>query len=251
MKLGIDIGNTKIGFALLNGLKVKPIGGVLMNQQAKDIFFQLAQLAEVVRRRYPGIKDVRVGSVVPKMTAAVEKACRNAGLKVVVIGRDLKVPIKNNYRNPKQVGIDRLLCAFAAKELYGEPLIVIDFGTAITFEVISAAGAYEGGLIIPGIQMSLDSLSQKTALLPRVERVAKPEHLIGKNTEESILSGVLNGYGVMCDGLIERFMKITQSKQPCKIVLTGGYAKLIKGLMTHKVHQVDEELVYKGMSLIS
>ncbi len=249
MKLGIDIGNTRIGMAFLNGSKIKPFGGLLMQQSSKDITDQLARLLKVVLERHPETEEALIGSVVPKMTAVVEKACRQAGLKFVVIGRDIKIPIQNNYRAPKQVGIDRLLCAYAARELYGAPLIVIDFGTAITFEVVSKSGAYEGGLIIPGIQMSLDSLSQRTALLPRVEQVKKPEHLIGQNTQESILSGVLNGYGAMCDGLVDRFLK-SQNKQSFKIILTGGYANLMKSLMVRKVQQVDEELVYKGMTLL-
>lgn len=249
MKLGIDIGNTRITLATFKAARVKVLGGVLTRQASAVMSLELSRLFKKILKSHPQIREAVIGSVVPSATRIVERQARLAGLKVVVVGRDTDVPIKNNYKFPKQVGIDRLLCAYAAKVLYGAPLIVIDFGTAITFEVVSKSGDYEGGLIIPGIQLSLDSLSQKTALLPRVENVRKPKHLIGQTTQESILSGVLHGYGAMCDGLIDQFLK-SRPKQKFKIILTGGYAPLIRALMSRRVDCVNEDLVFQGMALL-
>ena len=135
------------------------------------------------------------------------------------------MPMENNY-NPKQIGQDRLVGAYAAKVLYGFPAIIIDFGTATTFDVVNGKGEYDGGLIVPGIRLSTETLFQKTALLPRIENIQAPKNLVGKNTQDSILSGLFYGYGTMSSGLIDLIEKKIKGK--AKVIITGGYTSLMK-----------------------
>ncbi len=238
MILAVDIGNTRISFALVKNNKVFCVESI----ETKEI----NNIPKVLKRFSKNVLDKAViCSVVPKMNnkiiKEIKKICR---VDAKLAGPDIKVPIRNNYKKPKQVGADRLTCAFAAKEIYGYPSVVIDFGTAITFDIISKDGSYEGGMIIPGIRLSLESLHNKTALLPKIENIAIPKHLIGKETKESILSGVFNGYGEMCNGLVNLLSKRIGGKP--KFILTGGYANLMAKYIKTKCI-VDKELIFKGM----
>jgi type III pantothenate kinase len=192
---------------------------------------------------------VVICSVVPKALNIVERTITgHFTFPPVIIGRDIKVPLKNNYRNPRQVGQDRLVCAYAAKHLYGPPAIIVDFGTAITFDVISKQGSYEGGIIVPGIRLSAESLYKKTALLPKVSSIRGPKTLIGKDTRESILSGIFFGYGSMCCGLIDRIAKGIKGKS--KVIVTGGHTHLMRKFIVKKITTIDKDLVFKGMVLL-
>ena len=162
---------------------------------------------------------------------------------LLVVGRDIKVPIKNLYRKAYQVGQDRLVGAYGAKILYGTPAIIIDFGTATTFDVVSKKGEYLGGVIVPGLRLSIESLFEKTALLPKV-KIQRPEGVIGKDTKNSILSGISYGYGSLCDGMIELISK--QIKQKPVVIITGGYSALIKEFIK-RFDYIDKSLVFKGM----
>jgi type III pantothenate kinase len=208
------------------------------------------------------VQGVIICSVVPWSLQTVEQASKRIlSAAPVVVGRDVIVPIKNNYRYPKQVGQDRLVGAFAAKTLYGHPAVIIDLGTAITFDVVSASGSYEGGLIVPGLRLSLEALFQKTALLPRVDKIQFPKQLIGKHTEESILSGIINGYGAMCRGLIETIKKElstpgphdskTQKTKRVHVIMTGGHTRLMKRYLQDMNIHGDEGLVLRGLGLIA
>jgi type III pantothenate kinase len=145
------------------------------------------------------------------------------------------------------VGADRLVGAFAAKVLYGEPLIIIDFGTAVTIDVVGSRGAYEGGIIVPGIRLSAQSLFKKTALLPNIASFKPPAALIGRDTRESILSGLFYGYGALCDGLIER-ISAQMGRRP-KVIVTGGHTRAMTKMISRKVHHIDKQLVIKGIYL--
>lgn len=191
--------------------------------------------------------DVIVSSVEPLVLARVVACLNKIGkCRIKILGRDKTVPIKNLYKNKREVGQDRLVNAFAARELYGSPTVIIDFGTAITFDIVSRKGEYLGGLILPGIEMSLASLYEKTALLPKVE--LKPASLIiGKDTVNSIRGGILFGLGAMCNGLIARYRKILGPGT--KVIATGGNAKLIKRY-ANSIQIIDEDLTLKGLSII-
>jgi type III pantothenate kinase len=166
--------------------------------------------------------------------------------RIFVVGQDIKVPIKNNYRYPRQVGQDRLVGAYAAKVFYGVPLIVVDFGTAITFDVVSKKGEYLGGIIVPGIRLTAESLFKKTALLPKVE-IARPKELIGRDTKNSILSGIFYGYGSLCDGLVRLINQELQFRP--KVIATGGYVEIMQQF-SREIQKVDEELIFRGLSLL-
>jgi len=249
MLLAVDIGNTNISFAVLKGEKVihkisSPQSDLRENKKhALDILKKMGI-------RYPKLRRAVICSVVPNVLKIIKSSIKECfNIDAMVIGEDICVPIKNKYYNPAQVGQDRLLCAYAAKCLYGYPVIVIDLGTAITLDVVSLSGSYEGGIIIPGIRLSIESLHRKTAMLPLVELIKSPKKLIGKSTEESILSGVFNGYGAMCANLIDSLSQ--EFPQKPKVIVTGGHTQLMKKYISEKITKIDSSLVFKGMYLLS
>jgi len=192
--------------------------------------------------------EVIISSVVPVALARfVMHMNRFAKCRMTILGRDIKAPIKNLYRIKSEVGQDRLVNAYAASKLYGSPAVVVDFGTAITFDLISKKGDYLGGLIMPGIKISLSSLYEKTAMLPRVDLKDAP-HIIGKDTVSSMRGGILYGFGAMCDGLVAKYSKILGKS--LKVIATGGNAGLIKKY-AHSIQIVDEDITLKGLLLIS
>jgi type III pantothenate kinase len=249
--IAIDIGNTNISCSVVsqgNVFFVKHIGTSLFARQKR------AQLKSFLKRhnQYKAERAPRVVicSVVPAALDEVKKIVKEVlGTQPLVIGRDVIVPVKNNYKNPRQVGQDRLVGAYAAKKLYGHPCIIIDLGTAITFDVVSAKGEYEGGLIVPGIQLSVESLFQKTAMLPRVDKIQIPQQLIGRDTRTSILSGIFNGYGALCNGLIDQISKGMKGRP--NVIITGGHTELMRKFVASKILKVDKYLVFKGLELLS
>ena len=249
MLLTIDIGNTTISFGLIKGRRIIFVDSLKKGKGAKSPKARIERILKKIHAQYPKVKDVMICSVVPElinpMSAASKKFLK---IKPIIIGRDIKVPIKNNYRNPRQVGQDRLVGAFAAKSLYGNPVIIVDFGTAITFDLVSDKGDYEGGMIVPGIRLSTESLFEKTALLPEVKGVQKPTLLIGKDTKGSIASGIFYGYGTMCAGLVDLISKKIRKKP--KVIVTGGDASLMTKGFLRKIDKVDQHLVFKGMDLL-
>ncbi len=246
MILAVDIGNTTIHLGMMKGTRVVK-RFILENHPNPQILSK--QLSVILRKmKSSKISRAAICSVVPGKTKNVEAAVKKVlGLKSVVIGRDLIVPLTNRYRNPKQVGQDRLVGAYAALKMYGAPAIVIDFGTAITFDVVSAKKEYLGGIIVPGIRLSAESLFHKTALLPRI-KIQCPRSLIGRDTQESILSGLFYGYGALSSGLIERIAKSIKGKP--KVIITGGHLKLVERFISRQVHVVDPDLVFHGLALL-
>lgn len=250
MLLAIDLGNTSCAFAVMRGKKV--IRLCLISSKGSIAGFTSLMRKEIkkIHREYKAINRVVLCSVVPRLNRSIKTTVmKNLVIKLEVVGEDITVPIKNKYHNPKQVGMDRLVCAYAASHVYGNPVIVIDLGTAITFDVISKNGDYEGGLIVPGIQLSVESLFSKTALLPHVDKIKTPKNLIGKDTKESILSGIFNGYGAMCSGLIDQLSK--DLKPSPKVIITGGYVDKMRKYMQKKIFAVERNLVFIGLYLLT
>ena len=249
MILAVDIGNTTIACGVCAGKKILAVHRMDTLTSKRRLGTGLEKLFGRVRRHYPSLDKVIICSVVPGALVAAEAVIRRAmAVKPLVIGRDIKVPIKNNYKDPRQVGQDRLVGAYAAKCLYKAPCLIIDFGTAITFDIVSARGEYEGGIIIPGLRLSAESLFQKTALLPRIDNIRAPRSLIGKDTAESILSGLFNGYGAMCRGLIDQIAG-TMSRRP-KVIITGGHTGLMQKFIRTRIDKIDQDLVFKGIVLV-
>ncbi len=257
--LTVDIGNTTIALGLFKNQRLLKVWRIETVFNCRRLRSRLYSLARQIQKRGPALEGIVICSVVPQLSGAVaEGLSKFFKVNVFLIGRDIKVPLINRYRNPRHVGQDRLVGGFAASKLYGTParrlnrmaggpLIVIDFGTAITFDVVSRKKEYLGGIIIPGIRLTAESLWKKTALLPKV-RIKAPKELIGRDTKESILSGIFYGYGALCDGLIDRIARGFPSKP--KIILTGGYSRIMRKFIDQKIHCVDENLIFKGMNLL-
>ena len=235
--LAIDIGNTNIvaGFfkdgKLVRKLRTPTHSYALYGRKFKHI-----------------PDDVIISSVVPLALSRLLVHLNRIGKSnIAVLGKNAAVPIKNLYKIKKEVGQDRLVNAYGAKILYGTPCVIVDFGTAITFDCVSKKGEYLGGLILPGIELSLSSLYKKTALLPRVNLKAAID-IIGRDTVSSMRGGILFGFGAMCDGLVSRYKKILGKN--LKVIATGGNASLMKRYAS-SIQKVDEDLTLKGLYLIS
>ncbi len=241
--LAIDIGNTNITTGLfVNGRLV--LKDKINTHKPASYRVSLERFISRAILRPDEIDKTIIASVVPNATLVLSKAIKALGARnIVVTGKDIRIPVKNLYRKRSEVGQDRLVNAFAAKKLYGAPAIVVDFGTAVTFDVVSKRGEYLGGLIMPGIKISLESLYERTALLPKVELKQAPD-IIAKDTPSSMRGGILFGFGAMCDGLAVRYRRILGDKT--KVIATGGNARLMKKYAS-SISIVDEDLTLKGL----
>ncbi len=239
MLLAIDIGNTNISLGVFKGRRILKRYSIPTKQNRC-----LKYLKKIFNKH--NIDNAIICSVVPKKTAALNKdLSKLLGKKPIIIGKDVLVPIKNLYRQPKQVGQDRLVNAYAGTMFFGAPLIVIDFGTAITFDVISRKKEYLGGLILPGLQIALDALADRTALLPKI-KLSQPKGLIGADTKNSMLSGIIYGFAMLSDSLTAKIRHIIG--KDAKIIGTGGDIGLMRDYC--KFTRVDNDLTLKGLQLI-
>lgn len=192
--LAVDIGNTNINFGIFKEDRLT--GKFKISTRG----YKLKELKRKIGKAKPD--EVIISSVVPAACDILAKDIKALFHKPAhVLGKNIAVPVKNLYRRPKQVGQDRLVDAYAGITLYGAPLIVVDFGTAVTFDVISKKKEYLGGMILPGLGISLEGLFENTALLPKV-KLKGPKEFIGRDTEASMLSGVVYGFASLVDGLI-------------------------------------------------
>jgi len=244
MKLLVDIGNTNTSIAILHNKKI--VKQYFLHTSRKNI--STAAFKRLLRTYIEKIDQVFIVSVVPKFLVITEKVLRGifSGKDIFVAGRDIKVPIANKYQKPSAVGQDRLVTAYAAFSKYGCPVLIIDFGTAVTFDLVNKKGEYEGGLIFPGTRLGLSALTQNAALLPKTS--LKPERgLIGRNTRGSINKGILYGYAALCDGMIDKFK--SRYGRSLKVVATGGDAALVKKYST-EIGRIDPDLLFAGLSLM-
>ena len=192
------------------------------------------------------IRGVAISSGVPMVTYELRRMCeRYLSIEPVVLGTGVKTGMPVLYDNPKEVGADRIANAVGAYDLYGGPTIVVDFGTATTFDVISEHGEYLGGAIMPGIEISLDALFGRAAALRRVELV-EPRSVIGKTTVESIQSGTIYGYSSMIDGMCDRIEEVVGQ---ASVIATGGLADLIAPV-SESIEQTEPWLTLHGLRLI-
>ncbi len=248
MFLAIDIGNTTIALGIVHRQKVQKIHRIDTDIKNELLKVRLRQFLKHLKNKHPSLRKVVVCSVVPQALRLLGPILRkNFPGGVTVVGQDIKVPMVNRYRNPREVGQDRLVCAYAAKVIYGAPSVVIDLGTAITMDVISSHGEYWGGVIVPGLRLSAESLYRKTALLPKI-RIKGPRSIIGKNTEQSILSGLFFGYGALLRGMIELITR--QIKVRPHVIITGGHALVMRKYIAQKNCFIDKYLVFKGLTLL-
>lgn len=192
------------------------------------------------------IDGVAISSGVPTVTYELRRMCdRYLDIEPVVLGAGVRTGMPVLYDNPKEVGADRIANAVGAFDLFGGPTIVVDFGTATTFDVISAAGEYVGGAIVPGIEVSLDALVGRASALRSVELI-EPRSVVGKTTVESIQSGVIYGYTSLIDGMCDR---IEEEMGESTIISTGGLAELISPLSS-SIERNEPWLTLHGLRLI-
>ena len=257
MLVAIDVGNTQTviglygpgdgpagsGTELLHHWRTATVASRTADEMALliDQLFQLRGLDPAET-----ITGIAVASVVPRQrTALREMSDRWFKVETVIVEPGVRTGMPIHYDNPKEVGADRIADAVAAFERYGGPTIVVDFGTATTFEVVSAKGEYLGGIIVPGIEISLEALSARAALLPRVELV-EPRSVLAKNTVESVQAGIIYGFAAQVDGLCQR---LREEIGPCQVVATGGLAGLI-GPYTSAIEHHEPWLTLDGLRII-
>jgi len=194
-----------------------------------------------------GIHGIVISSVVPPLDSILRQVCeRYFQIKPLFIEPGVKTGMPVHYDNPAEVGADRIVNGVAAYEKYGGPCIIVDFGTATTFDCVSAKGEYLGGVICPGIGISADALFQRTARLPRVD-IRKPSRVIGSNTVGSLQSGLYYGYLGLVDGIIDELLK--EMGKDTKVVATGGLAPMI-GNASKYIKTIDDFLTLEGLRII-
>jgi type III pantothenate kinase len=194
-----------------------------------------------------GIRGIVISSVVPPLDPVLRQVCeRYFNSKPLLIEPGVKTGMPVHYDNPAEVGADRVVNAVAAFEKYGGPCVIVDFGTATTFDCVSAKGEYLGGVICPGIGISADALFQRTARLPRVE-IRKPARVIGTNTVGSLQSGLYYGYLGLVDGILERLLE--EMGEETKVLATGGLGSMI-GTGSKYIKTVDDLLTLEGLRII-
>lgn len=252
MLLVIDVGNTNIVFGiykedvLVNNWRIAS-----EKSRTSDEYGLLFEQIFIHYGLEPkDISSIIISSVVPPLMHTLSAMClRYFDIDPIVIGPGVKTGMDIKIDNPKEVGADRIVNGVAGYEKYGGPLIVVDFGTAITFDAISKEGDYLGGAITPGISISSEALFLRTAKLPKVE-IAKPKKIIGKNTVNSIQSGLVYGYIGLVDYIIENMMnELAPNGETVKVIATGGFSSLI-GSESKYIQYIDKMLTLDGLRII-
>ena len=249
MILAVDVGNTQTVLGLLDGGQLdghwRLSTDALMT--ADELRIKIGGLLAAENRSWEEIERVIVASVVPNLTVAYDEVARRVtGEAPLVVGPGLKTGMQIRYDNPHEVGADRIVNGVAAYRLFGGPVVVVDFGTATTIDVIAEDGAYLGGAIAPGVETSADALFSRAARLSKVD-LEPPERAIGTNTRASLQAGLLLGAGAMVDGLVRRVWD--ELGTVTRVVATGGLAERMAPLC-ETIDGVDSDLTLKGLGII-
>ena len=253
MLLAIDIGNTNLVFGVFDGESLQESWrlATLPDRTADELWVLVSTLFAERGIRRERIDGVVMSSVVPALTQTVIEMVSHGLDRPVVSVDAANAGLSIRYENPAEVGADRLVNGVAALRLYGQParpVIVVDFGTATTFDAISARGEYRGGVICPGVEISADALFQRAARLPRVE-VRKPPHIIGRTTVASMQSGLFYGYVAMVEGIVRRLRHELNGDSEAVCVATGGLAAAIAAETT-LIDEVHPDLTLAGLRFV-
>lgn len=249
MLLAIDIGNTNIVLGLFRERELVHHWrvGTRRDETSDEYGILLKNLFEVVGVLRSVVSGMIIASVVPPLQPVFEELARDYfQVAPVVVGPGIRTGMPVLYDNPREVGADRIVNAVAAYETYGGPAIVVDFGTATTFDAVSAKGEYLGGVIAPGIGISAEALFERAAKLPRVE-IVRPKGIIAKNTVGSMQVGLFYGYIGLVDGIVRRMIK--EMERDPAVIGTGGLAHLILA-ESETVQQIDPLLSLKGLQIL-
>jgi type III pantothenate kinase len=250
MLLTIDVGNTNMLVGVYRGKRLIHHWRLETKKERTadefGIFFK--ELFQFAQLELNSVQAIIISNVVPPLEFSLERMCqRYFKLKPLFVSHELRLPIKIGLANPEEVGADRIVNAAAGTLVYGAPLILVDFGTATTFDFVNKAKVYKGGCICPGIAVSNEALYQKASKLPRVE-IKKPKRIIGRNTIESIQSGIFYGYVGMVDSIVRRMQQ--EAKVRCKVVATGGFLSLITQA-SETIKKADPFLTLEGLRLLA
>lgn len=247
MLLAIDVGNTNTVFALHDGeafvaeLRLKTDGA----RTSDEYFVWLRQLMDFHNIGVRSIKHAICSSVAPKTVFNIKKLCESyfCCTPLFVGAAGVKLPVEVRVDAPQEVGADRIVNTVAAFATYGPNLIVIDFGTATTFDVVDEDGAYAGGVIAPGVNLSIEALHRAAARLPNID-VARPEHVVGRDTLSCMRSGAYWGYVSLIEGVCARI--IAERATPMTVIATGGLSTLF-AKSTETIRHVDADLTMRGL----
>ena len=247
--LCIDVGNTQTVLGVFQGKEITSRWRIHSDRDktADEYIHLIRDLLRSDQVHEGALKGISISCVVPPARQALIDMSRTAlGIEPLVVGPGIRTGMPILYDNPKEVGADRIANAVAAFELFRKGLIIIDFGTAITFDVVSESGEYIGGVIFPGIQISLDALFLKAAKLARVE-LERPESVIGRDTIGSIQSGMVYGYAGLVDSLVKRISQ--EGGKGRYVVATGGLAQVIAG-ESRTINRILPDLTLEGLRIL-
>jgi len=252
--LAIDVGNTNVTIGLFEGERLVHQFRIesARNRTADEYAVFVRSLLDLHRIDAGRISAAIIASVVPTLTDTIVELVRRAfGIDPPVVGPGMKTGVAILMDNPREVGADRIVNAVAAHDRVSTMspdlgVIVVDFGTATTFDVVAPKGEYVGGVICPGVQISADALFARAAKLPRVE-VTQPAKAVGKNTQHAMQSGLFYGYVALVDGMVTRLR--SELSYPVRVLATGGLARLIAPATT-SIEEVDDDLTLVGLRLL-
>ncbi len=249
MLLVIDVGNTNIVLGIYDGQRLMRDWRISTDKAKTSDEYGIL-IRELFRSAGIDFKDVKaiiISSVVPTLSGVLERLSRNYfGYSPVVVGPGIRTGMPIQYDNPKEVGADRIVNAVAGYEKYKTSLIIVDFGTATTFDYVNRKGEYCGGAIAPGLVISMEALFQRASKLPRVD-IVKPPAVIARNTVNSMQAGIFYGYVGLVDEIVTRMR--AESKDSPRIIATGGLAGLIAP-ESKTIEAVEEYLTLEGLRIL-